>query len=503
MATATAPSHNYCNLSENPNCLEDWKRLERKAFPESAQSDDGYHSACKDQGGGANGTNTLNSRGREDESNFLSSYEPGLSELSRQLLSTSASAITNTPWRTKAYSCDPAGLHEEINDFYEYMKPRPSEVRMRVEVIQRVMNIILYRFPYARIEPFGSFITGLFLPTSDVDLVVFSQPQPSLYALEEDFQANDIAVEGTIQVLDKTAVPVIKFIDKQSGVRVDISFNKLTGLRSAEFIRQCIEAYPFLPKLVLLLKQFLTQRSLHEVFIGGISSYSLILLVVNFLQLHPRRGSADLSLDLGTLLIEFFELYGKKFNYKKAGICVTDGGKYIAKEEHNIQDFLYIEDPVILPDNKYELNAARGCYGIWQVKQAFEQAFTRLSSAVLSRENPVPQRESILGAIIKVSTDVEKYRIWADSSWSTQPLSPPTTVTQLYYPAPVIMPTLPPFNQFPQHAQQQFTPLAMSNELEAVHIHHQHKIIATSSSPPSHSSEIHPSNSATNTSNKS
>lgn len=42
--------------------------------------------------------------------------------------------------------------------------------------------------------------------------------------------------------------------------------------------------FPVLPKLVLVLKQFLLQRDLNEVFTGGISSYSLILLTVSFLQ---------------------------------------------------------------------------------------------------------------------------------------------------------------------------------------------------------------------------
>ena len=46
--------------------------------------------------------------------------------------------------------------------------------------------------------------------------------------------------------------------------------------------------YPLLPHLVLVLKQFLLQRDLNEVFTGGISSYSLILMIVSFLQVWGR-----------------------------------------------------------------------------------------------------------------------------------------------------------------------------------------------------------------------
>ena len=57
--------------------------------------------------------------------------------------------------------------------------------------------------------------------------------------------------------------------------------------------------------------------------------------------------------NLGVLLIEFFELYGKKFNYLKAGIRVRDGGSYVRKDDILRQmetgykpSLLCIEDPL-------------------------------------------------------------------------------------------------------------------------------------------------------------
>lgn len=55
----------------------------------------------------------------------------------------------------------------------------------------------------------------------------------------------------------------------------------------------------------------------------------------------------------GVLLIEFFELYGRHFNYLKTGIRIKDGGSYVAKDEvqKSMLDgyrpsMLYIEDPL-------------------------------------------------------------------------------------------------------------------------------------------------------------
>lgn len=39
------------------------------------------------------------------------------------------------------------------------------------------------------------------------------------------------------------------------------------------------------------------------------------------------------NVNLGVLLLEFFELYGKKFDYMHDAISVKDGGKYISKNE--------------------------------------------------------------------------------------------------------------------------------------------------------------------------
>lgn len=45
-----------------------------------------------------------------------------------------------------------------------------------------------------------------------------------------------------------------------------------------------MKEHPALPKLVLVLKQFLVHRHLNEVYNGGMSSYCLTLLIVSLLQ---------------------------------------------------------------------------------------------------------------------------------------------------------------------------------------------------------------------------
>ncbi|XP_073688568.1 terminal nucleotidyltransferase 4A-like [Garra rufa] len=179
--------------------------------------------------------------------------------------------------------------------------------------------------------------------------------------------------------------------------------------------------YTVLPYLILVLKQFLLQRDLNEVFTGGISSYSLILMVISFLQLHPRIDARNPNMNLGILLIEFFELYGRHFNYLKTGIRIKNGGAYMAKEDimkamsnGYRPSMLCIEDP-LLPGN----DVGRSSYGAMQVKEAFDYAYIILGHAVspLARSYPNKDSDSTLGRIIKVTQEVIDYREWIIKKW--------------------------------------------------------------------------------------
>ncbi|XP_015448920.1 non-canonical poly(A) RNA polymerase PAPD7 isoform X3 [Pteropus alecto] len=302
------------------------------------------------------------------------------------------------------------------------MSPCPEEAAMRREVVGRIETVVKDLWPAADVQIFGSFSTGLYLPTSDIDLVVFGKwERPPLQLLEQALRKHNVAEPGSIKVLDKATVPIIKLTDQETEVKVDISFNMETGVRAAEFIKNYMKKYSLLPYLILVLKQFLLQRDLNEVFTGGISSYSLILMAISFLQLHPRIDARRADENLGMLLVEFFELYGRNFNYLKTGIRIKEGGAYIAKEEimkamtsGYRPSMLCIEDP-LLPGN----DVGRSSYGAMQVKQVFDYAYIVLSHAVspLARSYPNRDSESTLGRIVKVTQEVIDYRRWIKEKW--------------------------------------------------------------------------------------
>jgi non-canonical poly(A) RNA polymerase PAPD5/7 len=97
---------------------------------------------------------------------------------------------------------------------------------------------------------------------------------------------------------------------------------------------------------MFVLKYILKLKELNEVYTGGIGSFSLLLMIISFLQHRENPNRAT----IGDLLIDFCEFYGSDFNFYSTGISVTKGGSYFSKETrgwYNEQraHLLAIEDP--------------------------------------------------------------------------------------------------------------------------------------------------------------
>jgi DNA polymerase sigma len=170
-----------------------------------------------------------------------------------------------------------------------------------------------------------------------------------LHALANTLKRSRITDKVTI--IAKAKVPIVKFVTTYGLFPVDISINQENGLQAGRVVSGFLSEMPALRALVLVAKAFLSQRSMNEVFSGGLGSYGIVCLAVSFLQMHPkiRRGEIDPSRNMGVLVMEFFEFYGLYFNYHEVGISLRDGGTYYSKAERGWMDYkqslLSIEDP--------------------------------------------------------------------------------------------------------------------------------------------------------------
>jgi non-canonical poly(A) RNA polymerase PAPD5/7 len=90
--------------------------------------------------------------------------------------------------------------------------------------------------------------------------------------------------EGSIKIYIFVQVPIVKYVDSETNCHVDVCFNQTNGPSNSKIIRKYLNEYWELRPLVMVLKYFLLQRDLNETYSGGIGSYSLVLLVISFLQ---------------------------------------------------------------------------------------------------------------------------------------------------------------------------------------------------------------------------
>lgn len=233
----------------------------------------------------------------------------------------------------------------EISDFYDLVRPREFEDRLRGNLVDELNRLVEKNGSWRgrKLHAFGSFMSGLYLPTGDMDLVLCSDTLLSgghslpmginaLKQFKNYLRSSRVAVHNNFEMILKARVPLVKYVDNTTGLKVDISFENPSGVVAIQTFKAWREQYPAMPILVTVIKQFLLMRGLNEPVNGGIGGFSIICMVVSMLQMMPQVQSGDMvpEHNLGSLLMHFFDLYGNRFNYKVTALRLNPPG-YVNK----------------------------------------------------------------------------------------------------------------------------------------------------------------------------
>ena len=254
----------------------------------------------------------------------------------------------DSPWHRNDLQNQPSAsthgkLHKEICDFYAYARPREFEYKMRLDLVTRLQHFINTHLPGAEVRFFGSFASGVYLPNADMDLVILSpqfrstgfrmnqsNPGKPVLRLADSLRASTMTKSKNVIAIARAKVPIVKYIDSITGLRVDVSFDNDTGLIANTTYNLWKSRYPAMPVIVTLAKHFLAMRGLSEVHSGGLGGFTVTCLVVSLMQHLPelQSGSMDPMTHLGDLFMLFLELYGVKFNTVMTGIRMDPPGYF-------------------------------------------------------------------------------------------------------------------------------------------------------------------------------
>lgn len=363
-------------------------------------------------------------------------------------------------------------LHTEIEDFLQQVEPTESSRRHRDEIVHEVTAAVRDCWPDARVEVYGSFATDLCLPHSDVDLLVMnaqaSQNQSALQMLSERLRA--LTWCRYMKPIQNASVPVVKLtadvsllrcakasdaalatrcpvklenVDQQHDeeracIAVDVTLDSNIGdapIALRDFVCAQLQRFPIIRPLVLVLKHFLFEQGLNDAYKGGLSSHSVILLLIFYFNIpevsaaheaasdEASEGYIDKQCWYGEWLMRVMQ-WLSEFPFSDVGIVVepmsyvpltnygfgmlTTGecdpelpdvdatGKPPSSREANV---VHIEDPF----NKG--NIAKGSFEWWLVRRSLQGGYRILCehqepSPLLRIYGGVGEGKSPLGSIL-------------------------------------------------------------------------------------------------------
>ncbi|KAF9928288.1 Zinc finger, CCHC domain-containing protein [Linnemannia zychae] len=275
-------------------------------------------------------------------------------------------------------------------------------IQLRENLVTRVQSIMDMEWPKeVKIESFGSFASGLGTDSSDLDLVILPalshQDHDSrtparyqdLYVLKTLFQRYSMK---DVEVIQNARVPILKFTDHKTGIKVDLNYGHYPSLYNTRLIESYVRIDERVRTFLYVLKAFVKARGINSPPLGTLSSYCYTLMAISYFQsllipilpclqdphLIPHNvpnpgafGSTRLvnvaftdpsrirpclprnSMTLGELFIGFLEYYGSKFEYSKSCVSVRCGS-VISRNECTTawarHEFV-VEDPFLLDFN--------------------------------------------------------------------------------------------------------------------------------------------------------
>ena len=320
------------------------------------------------------------------------------------------SELEIAPWLTEAtlsIKYPSIRLHNEILDFYHYIRPFDQEHKARLSALEKIQKIVANEISETKLIPFGSFVTKMYLPNSDVDVVMVSKTLDKNQLIKKMSQVikRYPSVFTNVEVLKHARVPLIKFTHAETNIEFDVTFNEESGLKCIEYMKQALQVHPELGPLLFIFKVFLKQRKMNNAFTGGIGSFLLFCMIRAFLKNFKSKLASKFgvrSLEKTTLadyLVGFLIFYGKEFDLRNSKILMHEEMKITKKKNPGIS--FSVTSP-LNPDHNIGMQAFK-CVDMFK-------AFKNRHDVIINNQHPDGQ--SILKCLINPSN--QDFRIYLE-----------------------------------------------------------------------------------------
>uniref|UniRef100_A0A2I3MIJ5 polynucleotide adenylyltransferase n=1 Tax=Papio anubis TaxID=9555 RepID=A0A2I3MIJ5_PAPAN len=191
-------------------------------------------------------------------------------------------------------------LSQQILELFETCQQHISDLKKKELCRTQLQREIQLLFPQSRLFLVGSSLNGFGTRSSDGDLCLVVKEEPCFFQVNQKTEARHILtlvhkhfctrLSGYIErpQLIRAKVPIVKFRDKVSCVEFDLNVNNVVGIRNTFLLRTYAYLENRVRPLVLVIKKWASHHQINDASRGTLSSYSLVLMVLHYLQTLPE-----------------------------------------------------------------------------------------------------------------------------------------------------------------------------------------------------------------------
>ena len=173
-------------------------------------------------------------------------------------------------------------FNKEITDYVDYIIPHELSLIKRQYTIKLLTHIIQKYNPNWKVILYGSFSQNIATVFSDLDFAIYNNIKFSSGDFFKLFYImNILQNEGFTQDIEfiNARIPILRGTCINTGINFDISFNKRSGLKSADLIRNIVDKNKIIKEAIIFIKILLKENNLNETYTGGMCSYLVFHLV--------------------------------------------------------------------------------------------------------------------------------------------------------------------------------------------------------------------------------
>ncbi|KAJ8919270.1 hypothetical protein NQ315_003854 [Exocentrus adspersus] len=185
---------------------------------------------------------------------------------------------------------DISNFDDQVTILLQKIQPSTNEQFPKYnKVCEDLYRILERAFPYCRIHPFGSTITGLGINNSDVDVFISGVKQGDQdvpYLIWAKRRLVQSRLFTNVIVIPHAKIPILKCVHVATGLSCDINMRNMLGVCNSNLINYYLSLDPKLRKLMIVLKFWARTHKItgqNHLF----TNYSLNLMLIFFLQHAP------------------------------------------------------------------------------------------------------------------------------------------------------------------------------------------------------------------------